>query len=155
MYANMNFSNFITSTGKRINRDHFIHLVQVAKLDGKISETEMEILHKEGRKFGLTDPEIDDIINNEHPLNYHPPYSLEDKFFELYNITELILSDNVITEAEKKMIRRYAIAAGFPDDVIEGLCKILIEGVKKGEEEEALLKEFRKKYISKYKQSRK
>jgi len=149
----MTFSNFITSTGKRINRDHFIHLVQVAKLDGKISETELNILHKEGRKFGLTDPEIDEIIKNEYPYNYHPPYSLEDKFFELYNITMLILSDNVITDAEKKMIRRYALAAGFKDDVIDGLCKILIEGVQKGESEETLLKEFKKKYISRYKKS--
>ncbi|MGQ9621687.1 MAG: hypothetical protein ACUVTX_12025, partial [Bacteroidales bacterium] len=128
----------------------FIHLVQVAKLDGKISQNEINLLHREGRKFGLTDPEIDELIITENAYNYHPPYSLEDKFFEMYNITELILSDEIITEPEKRMIRRYAIAAGFPDDIIDGLCKILIDGVKKGIEEEILLKEFKNKYIKKY-----
>jgi len=146
----MNFSNFITNHGRRITRDHFIHLVQVAKVDGKINPGELKLLHKQGKKFGLTDPEIDELIMLEEAANYHPPYSLEDKFFELYNITEMILSDEKVSENEKKMIRRYAIAAGFSDEVIEGLCKILMEGVKAGADEEELLKKFRKEYVSNY-----
>lgn len=146
----MNFTNFITNHGRRINRDHFIHLVQVAKVDGKVTTEEFKLLHRQGKKFGLTDPEIDELIMLEEAANYHPPYSLEDKFFELYNITEMILSDEKVSEKEKKMIRRYAIAAGFPDNVIEGLCKILMEGIKAGADEETLLKKFRKEYVIKY-----
>jgi len=99
----MNFVNFISNHGKRINRDHFLHLVQVAKTDGQIQKEEHEMLHRQGKKFGLTDPEIDDMIKSESPENYHPPYSLEDKFYELYNITELILSDEKVSEREKKI----------------------------------------------------
>ena len=143
----MNFTHFITYHGKRINREHFLHLVRVAKIDGKVKESELELLHKEGRKFGLTDPEIDQLINSEAAHNYHPPYSLKDKFEELYNIAEMILVDEVVTDSEKRMIRRYAIAAGFSDDVIDGLLNILLEGVVKGEDEEKLLKEFKKKYL--------
>lgn len=146
----MSFTNFITNHGKRVSRDHFLHLVQVAKLDGKIQNEELELLHKQGKKFGLTDPEIDDFINTESADNYHPPYSIEDKFFELYNITEMILSDTYVTEKEKKMIRRYGIAAGLPDDLIEQFCKILIEGVKNNVDEEVLLKEFKSVVRKKY-----
>ncbi len=147
----MNFSNFILDNGKRISRDHFIHLVKIAKLDGKITDSEFKILHREGKKFGLTDPEVDELINTEDPYSYHPPYSLEDKFFELYNITEMILSDGIVTEDEKKMIKRYAIAAGIPDEFVDGLCQILLTGVKNGKREEELLNEFKKKYVSKLK----
>ncbi|HRR93967.1 MAG TPA: hypothetical protein P5257_08985 [Bacteroidales bacterium] len=146
----MNFVNFISNHGKRINRDHFLHLVQVAKTDGQIQKEEHEMLHRQGKKFGLTDPEIDDMIKSESPENYHPPYSLEDKFYELYNITELILSDEKVSEREKKMIKRYAIAAGLPDDLTESLCRILIEGVQNETDEETLLKEFRKIVRNKY-----
>ncbi|HPC98802.1 MAG TPA: hypothetical protein PL040_07490, partial [Bacteroidales bacterium] len=132
------------------NRDHFLHLVQVAKTDGQIQKEEHEMLHRQGKKFGLTDPEIDDMIKSESPENYHPPYSLEDKFYELYNITELILSDEKVSEREKKMIKRYAIAAGLPDDLTESLCRILIEGVQNETDEETLLKEFRKIVRNKY-----
>jgi uncharacterized tellurite resistance protein B-like protein len=143
----MNFTHFITHHGKRINKEHFLHLVQVAKIDGVVRDSELELLHKEGKKFGLTDPEIEQLINSESGHNYHPPYSLRDKFEELYNIAEMVLADEVVTESEKRMLRRYAIAAGLSDNVIEGLIEILLDGVAKGVDEEQLLKEFKKKYL--------
>lgn len=144
----MNFTHFITHHGKRVNRDHYLHLVRVAKIDGKIKAPEMELLHKEGRRFGLTDTEIDNLIESEAANSYHPPYSLKDKFEELYSITTMILADEVVSESEKRMVRHYAIVAGFHDDVIEGLLDLLLEGVLRGEDEEKLLKEFKKKYLS-------
>jgi hypothetical protein len=143
----MNFTDFITNHGKRIHREHYIHLVQIARVDGKIAESEMELLHKEGKKFGLTDPEIDKLIIAEGEHHYSPPYYLKEKFDELYNLAEMILADDVVTESEKRMIRRYAIAAGFSDEVVEGLLNLLLDGVARGEDEEKLLKEFKKKYL--------
>jgi len=140
----MNFSDFITDHGKRVNKEHYIHLIQVSKIDGTISSSELEMLHKEGRKFGLTDPEIENLIEFESFDHYHTPYSLKDKFDQLYNIAELILADEVITDSEKRMMKRYAIVAGFRDDLIDDLIDLLLKGVAKGEDEEKLLKEFKK-----------
>ena len=58
----------------------------------------------------------------------------------------MILADDVVTDSEKKMIRKVAIEAGFDDNLIEGLVNLLLEGVKKGEDEEKLLKVFKAKY---------
>jgi uncharacterized tellurite resistance protein B-like protein len=143
----MNFSDFITHHGKRVNKEAFIHLINVSKTDGKINKPELDLLHKEGKKFGLTDPEIDKLIHSEKDHHYNPPYSLKDKFEHLYNMAEMILADEVVTESEKRMIRRFAIEAGFSYDIIEGLLDILLEGVEKGVDEDKLLKEFRKKYF--------
>lgn len=139
----MNFSDFITDNGKRVNKEHYVHLIQVAKVDGVISQSELDMLHKEGRKFGLTDPEVDNLIRSESFEHYHPPYGLKDKFNQLYSITEIILADGVVTESEKKMLRRYAIVAGFRDDIIENLTNLLLDGVLKGEDEDILLKEYK------------
>lgn len=144
----MDFSDFITHSGKRINKEHFVHLVQVSKADGKISQVELELLHKEGRKFGLTDPEIDKLIQKESRLNYNPPYSLQDKFDQLYNIAEMMLADETISEGEKKLLNRYAIEAGFNDKTIPRLIELLITGIKKGDDEETLLKEFKKNHLT-------
>jgi hypothetical protein len=141
----MNFSDFITHHGKKVTRDHFIHLIQVSKTDGTVSKEELELLHKEGKKFGLTDPEIDELIKSENHHHYQPPYSVDEKFEHLYNIAEIILADDVVTESEMKMIRRFAIEAGFGDKIIDDLLNLVIEGVKKGEDEEVLLKTFKKK----------
>lgn len=140
----MNFSDFITHHGKRVNKDAFIHLVQISKTDGKIKQQELDLLHKEGRKFGLTDPEIDILIQSERDHHYHPPYSLNDKFEHFFNIAQMILADDVITESENKMIRRFAIEAGFSDKTIDKLMDLLFEGIKNNESEEALLYKFKK-----------
>jgi uncharacterized tellurite resistance protein B-like protein len=139
----MNFSDFITHHGKRVNRDHYLHLIQVSKTDGKISPNELELLHKEGKKFGLTDPEIDKLIASEIHNSYHAPYSLKDKFEHLYNVAEMILADDVITESEKRMIKRFAIEAGFDDKAIEKLLDLLFDGIKNNESEEVLLSKFK------------
>ena len=143
----MNFSDFITSHGKRVSREHFIHLIQVSKIDGNISPSELDMLHKEGKKFGLTDPEIDELIKSESFEHYHAPYSLNDKFDQLYNIAELVLADGVITDSEKKMMKRYAITAGFRDEIIDDLLNILLEGVVNGDDEDKLLKVFKRRHL--------
>jgi len=143
----MNFSDFITHSGKRIKKQHFLNLIQVSRIDGKFSQSEMDMLHREGRKFGLTDPEIDQLIKSESTHSYDPPYSLRDKFEQLYNVAVMILADEEVTESEKKMLKRFAIEAGFNDNVIEKLLNLLLDGIRKGDDEEKLFDEFREKYL--------
>jgi hypothetical protein len=145
----MNFSDFITNSGRRIRKEQYIQLVQVAKIDGKISKAELVLLHREGKKFGLTDPEIDNLLKLKDAHQYNPPYSLRDKFEELYEIAEMILADDVITESEKGMIKKYAIAAGFNDPTINKLISLLFEGIKNGEDADELFNEFKKKHLFK------
>lgn len=143
----MNFTDFITHNGKRVIRDQFIHLIQVVQTDGKTSHKELEMLHKAGKNFGLTDPEIDQFIKSEENHHYHPPYSLNDKFDHLYNIVQIVMADDSITTEEIKIMNRFAIEAGFEDKIIEVLLKLLIEGIEKGVDEEKLLQEFKKKFM--------
>lgn len=140
----MNFSDFITNSGKRVNKEAFIHLVRVSKTDGKINKDELELLHKEGKKFGLTDPEIDKLIHSERAHNYIPPYSLEEKFDHFYSIAEMILADDIVKEKEMKMIRRFAVEAGFEYSKIESMISLLLEGIKSNEGEEDLFRKFKK-----------
>ncbi len=145
----MNFSDFIKDNGKRISKEHYLHLVQVSKADGKINNNELDLLHREGRKFGLTDPEVDTLIEYEANHNYNPPYSLTEKFEHLYNIAEMILADEVVTEGERKLIKRFAIEAGFSDKAIPKLIELLLDGIKKGEDEDKLFHRFKKEILFK------
>lgn len=145
----MNFSDFITHSGKKICKEHFVHLVQVSRIDGKISNEELKMLHKKGKKFGLTDPEIDILIQSEAHHSYTPPVSLKAKFSHLYNVAQLILADDVVTESEKKILKRFALEAGFNSNTIDKLTELLLEGIKKGKDEDDLLDLFRKEHLFK------
>lgn len=138
----MNFTDFITDHGKRVNKDYFRNLIQVCKSDGMVSPAEYTLLHKEGKLFGLTDPEIDALISEENYSNYNPPYYLEEKFDHLYNVAEIIQADGLVTEGERKLLKKYAIESGISDKSIDILIDILFEGIKNNEKEEDLLKKF-------------
>jgi len=145
----MSFADFITHCGKRVRKEYFIQLVNASKVDGKINPPEMDLLHKEGKKFGLTEPEIVNLIESESEHNYIPPYSLKRKFEHLYNISQMILADEVVTEGEKKMVTRFAIEAGFDDKTIPVLLELLLTGIKNNVEEEELFKKFKKEHLFK------
>jgi len=145
----MNFSDFIRDNGKRISKEHYLHLVQVSKADGKIEPEELQLLHKEGRKFGLTDPEVDRIIETEANHHYNPPYSLDEKFEHLYNIAEIIVADDVVTDGERRLLSRFAIEAGFKGPTVPRLIDLLLKGIREGLDEEKLLNKFRKEILFK------
>jgi uncharacterized tellurite resistance protein B-like protein len=140
----MTFSDFITDNGKRIARDAFINLVHVSRIDGKISKGELRMLHREGKKFGLTDPEIDVLIESEKDHPYHAPYSLQDKFDHFYNLAQIILSDCVVQESEIKMLKRFSAEVGFEDAKTEALIDLVLEGIKNKVSEEELFRKFKK-----------
>ena len=56
----------------------------------------------------------------------------------------MILADDVITESEKRVIRKFAIEAGFNDKAIGKFMEILFEGIKNNESEESLLDKCKK-----------
>lgn len=143
----MKFADYINIHGKKVNKEAFIHLIQVAGTDKRITSEEYDVLHKEGRRFGLTDPEIDELMKAERNHQYVPPYSLDEKFEHLYQVAQLILADNVVNECEKKMLRKFAIEAGFSDKTIDKLKELLLEGIKEKRSEEDLLQEFRSKHL--------
>lgn len=145
MIVKMNLSDSITIHGRRVNKEAFIHLLQVACTDRKMTDEEYAVLHKEGRRFGFTDPEIDILMKVERNHEYIPPYSLEEKFGHLYQVAQMVLADDVINECERKMLRKFAIEAGFSYDKIDDLINLLIEGVKNNEDEEQLFVKFKKK----------
>lgn len=139
----MNFTDFVTHHGKRVNKEYFISLIQVSKTDGKIASEELELLYREGKKFGLSEPEIEKLIATDGNQPYHAPYSLSDKFEQLYNVAVMILADEVVSEKEKKILKRFAIEAGFEDKTVNHLTDLLLKGIKHNESEETLLEKFK------------
>jgi len=139
----MSFSDFVTNHGVKVSKIHYMHLIQVARADGKIDPQEMVILHKEGKRFGLTDPEIDALIDKEKDHHYHPPYSLDEKFEDLFFVGEMILADDEVSDGEARLLKRFAVEAGFDDRAIGILEDVLIKGIRNGETEEEILRKFR------------
>jgi uncharacterized tellurite resistance protein B-like protein len=144
----MKFLEHFDHPERKQDKEHFIHLIQMANADGKIDDAEMEMLSRMGNKLGLTKPEIDDLLVSNKQSAYIPPYELSKRFEQLYDVIKMVYADGVIDDNEMKLASGLAMKSGFTEEEIPAMLLVLIEGIKKGEDEEDLFALYKKRRIS-------
>lgn len=132
---------------KKQDKEHFKHLIQVALADGKIEDNEFKMLHRLGKNMGFTDPEIDDLLESTKQSAYNPPYELSRRFEQIYGIVKMVLADDKIDNNEMRLATGLALKSGFQENEIPALLVLLIDGIKKGEDEEDLFKIYKKRIM--------
>jgi hypothetical protein len=140
----MNILNFFDHPEKKQNIEFYTHLVRIAKADDIISNTELELLHRIGRKLGFTDPEIDSLIETTGKSDYIPPYELSKRFEQVYEIVKMTLADGAIDKNEMRLASSFAVKSGFIESEIPTLLVLLLRGIKEGKDEEELFEEYKK-----------
>lgn len=144
----MKFLEHFDHPERKQDKEHFIHLIQVANADGKIDDAELQLLHRMGGNLGLTKPEIDDLLVTSKQSAYIPPYELSKRFEQLYDVIRMVFADGRIDDNEMKIASSLAIKSGFEGDDLPVLLSVLIEGIKNGEDEEDLFARFKKKRMA-------
>ena len=141
----MSIVNYFDHHDKKSSKEHFLHLIQVAKSDGVVDKSESEMLHRMGKHLGFTDPEIDDLLKSKDLKINTPPYELEKRFNQLYDVVAMALADGVLYSNEINMIKRLAVASDFNDADTERVVNLLINGIKYGKSEDDLFLAFKPK----------
>lgn len=145
----MNILEHFDHTERKRDKEHFGHLLQIALADGKIENSELEMLYRSGRKLGLTKEEIDELLENSKKSAFTPPYELTKRFEQLYDIVKMVYADGQVNSNEMRMATTLAIKLGFTEDEIPFLLTLLINGVKNSEDEEELLEMYKKRKLVK------
>ncbi len=135
--------NYFDHHDKKASKEHFLHLIQVASADGVVDKAELEMLHKMGSHLGLTVAEINDLIQQKKLRTYIPPYELEKRFHQLYDVVAMALADGVLFKNEISMIKRLAIALSFNEVDTDRLVNLLINGIKYDKKEEELFQAYK------------
>lgn len=131
--------------GKKQDKEHFKHLIQVALADGVIEDNELKMLHRLGKNMGFTDPEIDDLLESTKNSTYNPPYELSKRFEQLYSVVKMVLADGKIDNNEMRLTTGIAIKSGFEEAEIPALLALLMNGIKSGDDEEDLFNLYKKR----------
>jgi hypothetical protein len=145
----MSFLDHFDHPDRKQQKEHFGHLLQIALADGKIEDSELELLHRSGKKMGLTKEEIDYLIEDSKKSAFIPPYELSKRFEQLYDIIKMVYADGQVNSNEMRLATGLAIKLGFEEGEIPFLLTLLINGVKNGEDEEDLLSMYKKKRLVK------
>lgn len=140
----MSILNVFDHPGKKQNKEYFIQLVRSAKADDIIHNSELELLHRIGKKLGFTEPEIINLIAETDKYDYIPPYELAKRFEQVYEVVGMIMADGKVDDNEMRLVTGFSVKSGFSDEEIPGLISLLITGKKEGRDEEELFDEYKK-----------
>ena len=145
----MNILEQFDHPGRKQDKEHFIHLVQIAMADGTIDDVEFDLLKQFGKKLGLTNPEITGLLEVSKKTEYIPPYEFERRFGQLYDVLKMVIADGVIEDNEMLLATRIGLKSGFSEQEMPVLLNVLINGIKNDEQEDDLFELFKKRRMNK------
>ncbi|MFN8438193.1 MAG: hypothetical protein U0V72_11215 [Cytophagales bacterium] len=124
------FSLFKAFQTKKID-SHFANLLAVTKLDGTVSEEEISYLYKAGQKFGYSEADVNDFLNNNDVQEPQIPETREERIEQVLDLLELIGINKVVTEEELEFVTNYAYKLGakseFTDIIIRKMAMELLQ----------------------------
>lgn len=110
----MSFINLFGSGNHARKLGHFSTLVNTALIDGPLKTAEEMLLLRFARKFDITELEYNEILKNPKKYPIYPPNSAEVRLKQMHDLFSIIFADHNIDADEVKMLRKYAIAIGYP-----------------------------------------
>ncbi len=115
----MSLLDLFTSGEHKKAKTYFAALVKIAFIDGSMDERELKFLEKMSLKLGISSAEFVKILEypDKYPLD--PPLDYKDRIEQLFNLTQMVCSDEVIKLDEVKLVRSLTVGLGFPTDNVE------------------------------------
>ncbi|TQO37527.1 hypothetical protein GQ41_2136 [Arenibacter algicola] len=125
-------------------KSHFLRLYQMAFADDNFDVLELQMLYQFADDRGIPAKELDKLLLN--PVNKHAsiPTDLNTKIEYLYDLSQMIIADGIITEDEKNTLKKYIKKFGFLEENIEELANYLLDFVQKGQTKDELIFELNK-----------
>ncbi len=84
-----------------------------------MDKEELEYLEMMAKRMGITEEDFAKILKHPEKYKLEPPLEYNERIEQLYNFTRMILSDDEIKLDEVKVLRKMAVALGFPPDNVE------------------------------------
>ena len=120
---------------KSTDKGMFNNLVMLARVDGKIDDSEVKLLSRIANRLSLTNEQVSEIVNNPNSYPMIPPTSNEDRFDRFIQFTQMMVVDGEVDPSEEKLLHKYGISLGFTEEQLNEynpvILKDAINGVKK------------------------
>ncbi len=122
----MSFSSLFESGQNARNKSHFAMLVSLAHSSG-LNEEETVLLARYKTVLDIKDSDYTAILDNPQGYPVTPPNTSEERIQWLHDLFKIVFADDQMTDAEYKLLRRYATAIGYSDEQADYLVKRSIE----------------------------
>ena len=137
-----NIANFYETGEQSSNKGLFNNLVMLTRVDGRVDDSEKELLNRIAERLSLTKEQVKEIM--DHPDEYPmiPPISKEERFERFILFIEMIFVDGDVDPSEYSLIAKYGAALGFANNDASEFGTIILNKVKEKMDPEEILKSF-------------
>jgi len=136
-------SSIFSGNFKNRNRDHFSSIVKVALSDNIITDEERKFINRLAILLEIEPSEAKEIISNPNLHQINPPATEQRRLERLFDLSRIVIADEIADEAEIKLLNKFTIALGFSIEEIDSTVKKAIKLVQSGADEDDFIAAFK------------
>ena len=125
------FGFFENESAKKI-KGHLLNLAALAKADGHVDAREMAFIVAVGKKNGLAESEVKDLVSGAKGTSAELPDTDSERFDQIYDLVHMMLADGIVDENEMDFCIMMAEKLGFRQAIVGVLVRKISQGVKDG-----------------------
>ncbi len=130
----------------KYKKSHLSNLVALARADGRVDDTEIKFLYAIGKKYGLKEKQIKDILEAESSSKLEIPEKFYQRVGQLYDVVGMMMADEVIDKKEMEFCENICQQMMLKTELIGEMVKIYERGGVQDFEEWENFVEKAKKY---------
>ena len=128
-------------------KNHIRNLLALAKIDGHMHEKEVELLFKIGKRYGLKDRQVQELLDTDEVFTLNVPDNHNDRMNLLYDLILMVFADEVVDSHEVKFCEDAVEEFGMRRELVTWLLGVFEKGTPPPPEEwEAIKKEAKEKF---------
>ncbi len=120
-------------------------LVKLSLSDGVLDESEMKIIERVARDYGLNDPaDLKEIIRNYEKYHIEPTYDYNERIEQLYRLMQIIYADDHMDKTELKILKNSIVALGYSPKKLDGIYETAVGKIADGADLDDFTKAIKK-----------
>lgn len=105
-------------------KNHIRNLLALARVDGRVHPKEEKLLFKIGRRYGLRDRQIQNILDSNEKHAVIIPDNHNDKMNLIYDLLLMIHADDEIAENEIEFVEDAVVRFGMKKEMVTWLLEL-------------------------------
>lgn len=131
-------------------KNHIKNLMALAKIDGHVHEKEEKLLYKIGKRYGLKERQVKELIDSKEKFRVNVPDNHNDKMNLLYDLLLMIYADDIVERQEIEFLEEAVKKFGMKKDTVKWLLNIFRKGAPpRADEWDEIKKDAKEKYLAK------
>lgn len=112
----------------KYKKSHLKNMVALANIDGHVDDTEIKYLHEIGKKYGLKEKQILEILYSDEQYEIEIPEKFYQRVGQLYDIVGMMMADEVIDEKEMDFCEQMCEKMHLDTALIQEMVKLYKDG---------------------------